>query len=268
MERIQPVIRPYAWGSRHAIAETPGPPGPGARPGGRAVDGRPPVRPVRRGRDHPGRRRPPPPTRTASSARRAWPGSAPGCRSCSRCSQPTRPCPSSCTPPAPRPRPLRAGNVNYVDDWPKPELLCALTPFEVLAGLRPRSTPRPSPRPDVPALQPLAGELDAATAPGPSAAPWPPSSNGPKTPAKSSSLRHHRLRHLASSDSPYAGACAAAVREAGHRPGDLGLVAMLLMRMRRSPPARRFHARRRPARLPAGHRHRDAGQLRQRGPAA
>ena len=25
---------------------------------------------------------------------------------------------------------------NYVDDWPKPELLCALTPFEVLAGMR------------------------------------------------------------------------------------------------------------------------------------
>ncbi len=25
----------------------------------------------------------------------------------------------------------------YVDDWPKPEVLCALTPFEVLAGLRP-----------------------------------------------------------------------------------------------------------------------------------
>jgi mannose-6-phosphate isomerase len=24
----------------------------------------------------------------------------------------------------------------YVDDWPKPEILCALTPFEVLAGLR------------------------------------------------------------------------------------------------------------------------------------
>src|SRR5260370_2894342 len=24
----------------------------------------------------------------------------------------------------------------YGDDWPKPELLCALTPFEVLAGLR------------------------------------------------------------------------------------------------------------------------------------
>ena len=25
----------------------------------------------------------------------------------------------------------------YVDEWPKPEVLCALTPFEVLAGLRP-----------------------------------------------------------------------------------------------------------------------------------
>ena len=35
---------------------------------------------------------------------------------------------------------------------------------------------------------------------------------------------------LASSDSPYAGACAAAVREAGHHPGDLGVVAMLLLR--------------------------------------
>ncbi len=35
---------------------------------------------------------------------------------------------------------------------------------------------------------------------------------------------------LASSDGPYAGACAAAVRVAGHHPGDLGVVAMLLMR--------------------------------------
>src|ERR1700754_3669744 len=25
---------------------------------------------------------------------------------------------------------------NYVDDWPKPEILCALTPFEALAGMR------------------------------------------------------------------------------------------------------------------------------------
>src|SRR5215831_8471630 len=25
---------------------------------------------------------------------------------------------------------------NYVDDWPKPEILCAITPFEMLAGVR------------------------------------------------------------------------------------------------------------------------------------
>jgi mannose-6-phosphate isomerase len=33
--------------------------------------------------------------------------------------------------------PRDSGERVYVDDWPKPEILCALTPFEVLAGLRP-----------------------------------------------------------------------------------------------------------------------------------
>jgi mannose-6-phosphate isomerase len=33
--------------------------------------------------------------------------------------------------------PRKARERVYVDDWPKPEILCALTPFEVLAGLRP-----------------------------------------------------------------------------------------------------------------------------------
>src|SRR5580692_9180309 len=55
---------------------------------------------------------------------------------------------------------------NYVDDWPKPELLCALTPFEVLAGLRPPSDAAALLRAlAVPALQPLAAELQAATPP-------------------------------------------------------------------------------------------------------
>jgi mannose-6-phosphate isomerase len=35
--------------------------------------------------------------------------------------------------------PLDARERVYVDDWPKPEILCALEPFEVLAGLRPAS---------------------------------------------------------------------------------------------------------------------------------
>ena len=34
-------------------------------------------------------------------------------------------------------RPRSARERVYVDEWPKPEVLCALTPFEVLAGLRP-----------------------------------------------------------------------------------------------------------------------------------
>ncbi len=33
--------------------------------------------------------------------------------------------------------PLGSRERVYVDDWPKPEILCALEPFEVLAGLRP-----------------------------------------------------------------------------------------------------------------------------------
>ena len=51
-----------------------------------------------------------------------------------------------------------------MDDWPKPELLYALTPFEVLAGLR-----TPADAADllralaVDQLGPLAGELSAAT---------------------------------------------------------------------------------------------------------
>ncbi len=174
-----------------------------------------------------------PPTRTASSARRAWPGSAPACRSCSRCSQPTRPCPSSCTPPAPRPQAgFRAGNVNYVDDWPKPELLCALTPFEVLAGLRPPRDAAALLRAlAVAPLAPLAAELATATAPEAlsralaAILEWPEASRAELVRAVTASCAT-----LASTDSPYAGACAAAVREAGHRPGDLGLVAMLLMR--------------------------------------
>jgi mannose-6-phosphate isomerase len=127
---------------------------------------------------------------------------------------------------------FRAGNVNYVDDWPKPELLCALTPFEVLAGLRDPSDAAALLRAlAVPALQPLAAELDAATAPEAlsralaTILEWPEDSR-----AELVTNVVTACVTLASSDSTYAGACAAAVREAGHRPGDLGLVAMLLMR--------------------------------------
>ena len=47
---------------------------------------------------------------------------------------------------------------NYADDWPKPEILCALTPFEALAGMR-------APQDAAALLKELAvGELDPITA--------------------------------------------------------------------------------------------------------
>ncbi len=121
---------------------------------------------------------------------------------------------------------------NYVDDWPKPELLVALTPFEVLAGLRdPADAARILRALEVGALLPLASRL--AAAPGPEAL----------TGALGSILdwpeaRRERLAadvaaacaRIAAGGGPYAGACAAAARTAADHPGDLGLAAMLLMR--------------------------------------
>src|SRR5690348_16427603 len=55
---------------------------------------------------------------------------------------------------------------NYVDDWPKPELLYALTPFEVAAGLRaPHDAAALLRALAVPELQPLAAALEAAPPP-------------------------------------------------------------------------------------------------------
>ncbi len=53
---------------------------------------------------------------------------------------------------------------NYVDDWPKPELLCALTPFEVLAGLRaPADAAAFLSALGVDQLKPLAAQLETSS---------------------------------------------------------------------------------------------------------
>lgn len=231
MERIQPVIRPYAWGSRHAIAELQGRPVPAPGPEAELWMGAHPSAPSGVAET------------TLDAVIAADPDRelGPACvarfgprlpfllkvlsadQALSIQLHPSR---------AQAQAGFRAGNVNYVDDWPKPELLCALTPFEVLAGLRPPPDAAALLRAlDVPALQPLTGELDAATAPGAlsralaAILEWPEASREALVRAVTASCAT-----LASTDSPYTGACAAAVREAGHRPGDLGLVAMLLMR--------------------------------------
>ncbi len=119
---------------------------------------------------------------------------------------------------------------NYVDDWPKPELLYALTPFEVAAGLRtPADAGALLLALSVDSLRPLGLLLSFATAERAMAAAlgavlkWP-------EPAALVAEVVAACQRLAASDSPFAGACAAAVRVASDRPGDIGVVALLLMR--------------------------------------
>ena len=126
---------------------------------------------------------------------------------------------------------------NYVDDWPKPEILCALTRFEVLAGLRTTA--------DAAALlgalrvrelEPLATDLagaDLAGGAGPAALTralgavltWPAEGRAVLLAAVVAACER-----VAAGGGEYAAAAAATVRIAGDHPGDLGIVASLLLR--------------------------------------
>jgi mannose-6-phosphate isomerase len=121
---------------------------------------------------------------------------------------------------------------DYVDDWPKPELLCALTPFEVLTGLRtPQDAAGILRALAVDQLRPLAARLEHAAdrqvlrdALG-SVLTW------PEADRKELVARViAACERLASQDGPYAGVCIAALRVTLDHPGDLGVVALLLMR--------------------------------------
>jgi mannose-6-phosphate isomerase len=124
---------------------------------------------------------------------------------------------------------------NYVDDWPKPEVLCALTPFEVLAGLRdPADAARFMRELAVPALEPLAALLagDRAAARGDVRATvlarilsWP------------AGQREALIRDVVEAChqqvhdyGPYHRECGAIIQVASDHPGDLGIIASLLMR--------------------------------------
>jgi mannose-6-phosphate isomerase len=237
MELLQPVIRPYAWGSRHGIAELQGRPVPAPGPEAELWIGAHPSAPSGAAGT------------TLDAVIAADPGRELGPRCVARFGprlpfllkvlsaevalsiqlHPSR-VQAEAGFRAETEHGLAPGERNYVDDWPKPELLCALTPFEVLAGLR---TP-----PDAAALlralavsqlAPLAAELEAATGQQALAnalatvLTWP-------DPEDLVAAVVAACASLASSGGPYAGVCAAAVREAGNHPGDLGVVAMLLMR--------------------------------------
>jgi mannose-6-phosphate isomerase len=127
---------------------------------------------------------------------------------------------------------------NYVDDWPKPELLCALTPFEVLAGMRTAGDAARLLRAlGVAELAPVTAMLESAAA-GPEALAsevltaalglvltWPAVDRAALIDAVGAACGQ-----LAAEAGPYAAACTAAVRLAAEHPGDLGIVASLLLR--------------------------------------
>jgi mannose-6-phosphate isomerase len=133
---------------------------------------------------------------------------------------------------------------NYVDDWPKPEILCALTRFEALAGMRTTADAAALLHTlEVGQLAPLADDL-AST--GDLAAPadlmgtgdpgaltralgailtWPAADRGALVAAVVAACER-----VAAGGGEYAAACAATARTAGDHPGDLGIVASLLLR--------------------------------------
>jgi mannose-6-phosphate isomerase len=244
MDLLRPVVRPYAWGSRTAIAELRGRPVPAPGPEAELWMGAHPSAPS--GTERAGT--------TLDAVIAASPGRELGA-ACAACFGGRLPFllkvlsaekalsiqvhPSRAQAEAgfalenedglPPGDPGR----NYVDDWPKPELLYALTPFEVVAGLRTPADAAALLRAlAVDQLQPLAAGLCAAASEQAMAGAlasvleWPEPGRlvGEVVPACA------RLAGTGSGLGPYADACAAAVRVAADHPGDLGVVALLLMR--------------------------------------
>jgi mannose-6-phosphate isomerase len=245
VELLQPLVQPYAWGSRHAIAELQGRPVPVLGPEAELWMGAHPSAPS--GLERGGR-----PT-TLDAVIAADPDTELGSECVARFGprlpfllkvlsadralsiqvHPSR-VQAEAGFRAENERGLPPGDParNYTDDWPKPELLYALTLFEMVAGLR---TP-----PDaadilrtlaVEPLRPLAARLeDEATAQTLGEVfgcvlDWPVAGR-----AELVAEVLTACARLAGAGGRYAGACAAAVRNAEDHPADLGLVAMLLMR--------------------------------------
>jgi len=237
------VVRPYAWGSRYGIAILQGRPVPSAGPEAELWMGAHPSAPS--GLDRGGR-----PT-TLDAVIAADPDRELGHRSVARFGprlpfllkvlsadqalsiqvHPSR-AQAEAGFRAENERGLALGdpNRNYVDDWPKPELLCALTPFEALAGLRtPADAAEILRALAVDQLVPLAAGLEDGTGDLRGALrsvlQWPASGRQELV-----GRVVEACERLEAEDGPYAGACTAALRVAMQHPGDLGMVALLLMR--------------------------------------
>jgi mannose-6-phosphate isomerase len=127
---------------------------------------------------------------------------------------------------------------NYVDDWPKPEILCALTRFEAFAGMRTAADAAALLHTlGVADLAPLAADLAAAgdlpITVGSAALSqalaailtWPADGRAALVASVVSACAR-----VAADGGTYAPACAAVARLDTEHPGDLGIVAALLLR--------------------------------------
>jgi mannose-6-phosphate isomerase len=244
VDLLEPTVQPYAWGSRTAIAELQGRPVPTEQPEAELWMGAHPSAPSRLDRAS---------GRTLDAVIAADPAAELGPECAARFGgrlpfllkvlaaqhalsiqvHPSRE-QAEAGFRAETERGLAPGDTarNYVDDWPKPEILCALTPFEVLAGMRTTADAATLFHAlGVADLEPLAAGLAAAD--GPAARTealtriltWPVDRAAALVDAVTAACAR-----LAAQDGPYAAACAAAVRIAADHPGDLGVVASLLLR--------------------------------------
>jgi mannose-6-phosphate isomerase len=261
MDVLRPVVRSYAWGSRHAIAELQGRPVPAPGPEAELWMGGHPGSPS--GLDRDGR------ATTLDAVIAADPQAELGAACVARFGprlpfllkvlaadmalsiqvHPSR-AQAQAGYRAENDRGLAPGDParNYVDDWPKPELLYALTPFEVLAGARsPHDAAAFLDALSVDQLRPLATQLATAPdVPAPSALTASSTSSAPPDGVIAGALETilewpadgraaliaavvAAAARLALAAGHYAEAAAATVRIAADHPGDIGVVASLLL---------------------------------------
>jgi mannose-6-phosphate isomerase len=226
MEVLQPVIRPYAWGSRDGIAELQGRPVPAAGPEAELWMGAHPSSPS--GVQRSGARTTLDEVIATDPARELGPecaeqfgGRLPFLlkvlsaeKALSIQVHPSR---------AQAQEGFAAENArglapddparNYVDDWPKPELAYALTPFEVLAGMR---TQRDAEAFIAALGLDLPADLETILT-------WPVAD-------RARLIGEVGRACSLVTDGPYAPAAAAIRQVAEDHPGDIGIVAALLLR--------------------------------------
>jgi mannose-6-phosphate isomerase len=245
VDLLHPMVQPYAWGSRTAIAELRGRPAPAAEPEAELWMGAHPSAPS--GLDRGGART------TLEAVIAADPAGELGAECAKRFGgrlpfllkvlaaekalsiqvHPSREqAEAGFRAETERGLPTGDRDRNYVDDWPKPEILCALTRFEVLAGMRTAADAAQLLRElGVGELEPVAADLAAAPVPEALAAAlgrvlsWPAEGRAALIDAVVAACEG-----LAATDSGYAAAAQAIVRLGWEHPGDLGIVAALLLR--------------------------------------